>query len=618
MQLLKWSTTVAIGLVLSVAMRGEGQVAGVAAPTSGVPNVVGLRFDSAAKVLTRYRLLVRANAKSDGSKAAATDTVIQQNPRAGQPVPITRAVSLDLKVQPPVASDGGDGVLARRRVPNITGITLDSARRILSLNRLSMRMTTIPNNVSTNGQDIVAQQTPEPRSQIPSDRTIAAQVRVDLIQVPNVGGLTLAVARRQLGRFEIREQLEPNQATTNTIFRQDPAPLTRVRPLSTVTIYIAQAMQPVQRVVPNVVGASLQDANNILARSGFHAGRVTDDDDANVSPGGVVTQLPRAGQSADTAIGVALSVRSNRVRMPSVLTLSEADARQQLTSSGLQIGTVDPRDDPGSPGSIVSQSLTAGTLVERGSVVSLNIARPMPLAMPNIVGLSRSAAISLINQRGLVVALVDTSATQTRPDTVVAQSPIAQSTIRPGDRVRFTVGGRVIAQTPPIGSTPDSAPAITTPTPRDTIVVPDIVGLTRTQASAVASRAGFALVVSPGQSPTTADTIVKQFPAARSTVPAGSRVLMAEFSVTVVPARPLWIIWLAVGIAVLGVIAKTVWPKPKPPTPVVILPITYAAGVKAPSFSITDRRSTHGLELSLSVKNDPGVQAVVVTKSGAQ
>ena len=51
-------------------------------------------------------------------------------------------------------------------------------------------------------------------------------------------------------------------------------------------------------------------------------------------------------------------------------------------------------------------------------------------------------------------------------------------------------------------------------------------------------------------------------------------------------------------------------PQPAPP-PVPPPLITYALDANPPSFSIDDDASSRGLELSLSVQNDPGVQAVV-------
>ena len=62
--------------------------------------------------------------------------------------------------------------------------------------------------------------------------------------------------------------------------------------------------------------------------------------------------------------------------------------------------------------------------------------------MPNLIGLSRATATSLVSQRGLVLDVVDTSTTETRPDTVVLQDPPQNRLVRAGDRVRFTVGAQ--------------------------------------------------------------------------------------------------------------------------------------------------------------------------------
>ena len=522
------------------------------APAQGVPNVVGLPLDSARKILAMNNLLSRVDAKADGSRAAATDIVAQQRPQPGQGTPLGRIVSLVLRVSAGDSATTTNSRAQQQLVPNIVGLSLDSAQRLLARGRLQLRVTTNPRGISTLPQDVVTRQSPVARQPVPRDRVVDADVAVDVIPVPNVIGLTVRPARSQLARFDVRVELAPNSATPNTIFRQDPAPATYARPASPVTIYIAQAVQPVQRAIPNVVGRQLQDATSILLRAGFQTGRVTDDDDANVQPGVVVTQNPRDGLRVDPGTPVDLTVRSTRVRVPAVVTLTESEARQQLAASGLHLGAVELREDSATTGTVIGQSLAARTLVDRGSDITIVVARPITQA-------------------------------------ATPQPPVP----RPRDT----------AAAPP----PGVAPA---PTTTRAVVVPDIVGLPRAQAQAVASRAGFMFVVAPGQSARDVDTVVKQFPAAQSTIPAGSLVLMAEFNPVPTTSRPLWIIWVALAIPIIAAAGAVIKKKLPTPRQVAYPPITYAAGARPPTFSVEERRSTHGLALSLCVKNDPGLQAV--------
>ena len=553
-----WSSICAAGVGLLVGVTAGAQQATTAAAaqsqTQGVPNVVGLSLDSARRILSVNKLLPRVEAKPDGSRAAATDIVAQQRPQAGQGVPFGRIVSLSLRVTDNSDGQTNNASTQQQLVPYIVGLTLDSAQRLLARRKLQMRITTSPGGISTLPQDVISRQSPLARQPVPSNRVVNAEVAPNVIQVPNVIGLTIRPARTQLAGFDVRVQLAPNSATRNTIFRQDPAPSTYVRPATPVTIYIAQAIEPAQRVVPNVVGRQLQDAKNILAQAGFQAGRVSDDDDANVEAGAVVTQNPRDGLRVEQGTLVDLSVRSNRVRVPAVISLTEADARQQLTASGLHLGAVELREDSATTGTVIGQSLAARTLVDRGSDIMIVVARPItPAAAP--------------------------------------QTPIVP---------------------PPRDPTPAPTPAPVTPAPTTTpgIVVPDVVGLPRSQAQAVAARAGFMFVVAPGQSARDVDTVVKQFPAARSTATAGSLVLMAEFNPMITTTRPWWIVWVALAIPIIAAAGALIKNKLRTPQQVAFPPITYTAGAKPPTFSIQERRSTHGLDLSLCVKNDPGMQAV--------
>jgi beta-lactam-binding protein with PASTA domain len=550
MQIVGFSGVAGLAALLLVATPLSAQQRATAStvqpPARGVPNVVGLRLDSARKILSLNKLLPRIEPKSDGSGASATDTVIQQRPQAAQPIPFSRLVSLTLKVTPPVVSGTSDGPSAQQQlVPNIIGLSLDSAQRILTLGRLRMRATTTPSGVSTLPSDVVTRQSPLARQPVPRDRVVNADVAVDVIRVPDVIGSSLRSARSQLGRFDVRVQLASNSATPNTVFRQEPAPSTLARPGTVVSVYDAQAVQMPQQLVPNVVGRLVEDANAILSQAGLQGSRAADDDDANVAAGVVVSQNPRDGLRVDPGTRVDLTVRSNRVRVPVLLSLSEADARQQLAAAGLQTASVDTREDSATSGTVIEQSLPARTLVERGSAISIVIAKPVARAL-------------------------------------IPQTP-----------------------EPRVPQRRDPAPTPAAPS----VVVPDIVGLPRAQAQAVASRAGFALIVAPGQTARDVDTVVKQFPAARSSVTDGFPVLMAEFNAIASPTRPPWLIWVALVplVAAAGAIARK---RVTTPQQVALPPITYAAGARPPTFTIEDRGLSRGLGLSLSVKNDPGVQGV--------
>jgi beta-lactam-binding protein with PASTA domain len=532
-----------------------------------VPNVVGLSLDSARKLLTLSRLTAGVAQKPDGSQALPGDTVVEQRPAGGQPIPFVRLVRLTVKA-PPRTGPRGDSVVSQpptqqRLVPNVIGLSLDSAERVLELNRLRPRVTTRPQGIRALPADRVTQQSPVARQPVPADGAVLVVVSIDAIRVPDVTGFTLAAARSQLARFVFRAELVPDGATPNTVFRQEPAPLSLARPSSVVTVYIAQAIQPAQRLVPNVVGRPVQDASNLLAQFGFRAGGISDDDDANVAPGVIVSQNPAGGQPADPGTRVALSVRSNRVRVPSLLTLTESAARQQIAASDLRVGSVETREDTAAAGTVIQQSVDARTPVERGSVLSI------------------------------VVATAVSPAKEQAPVT-----PTPTPITRPAE------------------STGTRAPATPAPTStnRPPVLVPDIVGLTRTQARAVASRAGFMLILAPGQSARDADTVIAQAPRAQSSVTNGSLILMAEFN-AVAPARPRWILWAALAIPLfVGVVTFLIKKASMPVQVVPFPPLTYAAGARPPTFAIENRRSTRGLELSLSVKHDPGIQAVVDTR----
>jgi beta-lactam-binding protein with PASTA domain len=452
--------------------------------------------------------------------------------------------------------------------------------------------------------------------------------------MPNVVGQNINQARSVLASRGIKTAYATEQvvgAVSDVIIRQDPAPGAIVNSSLTATLTgaIGIAGQPLQRPVPNVVGRQVRDAAALLTKYGFRAGRISDDDDANVEAGTVVTQNPTGGQEAQTGTPVALSVRTTRVRVPSVLTLAESDARQQIAASGLRVSTAEPRDDVAKPGTVIDQSPAARTPVPRGSEVAIVVAREAPLAMPNLIGLSRATATSLISQRGLVLDVVDTATTQIRPDTVVLQDPAQNRPVRAGDHVRFTVGAQQKLVAVPIVR---SIVAIVVTPARAKLRFGDSVRFTATATMNDGSRErarvtwstrgggtirpdGMFTAVGDSGSHDVVATAVGGVAGTATVRVALAAILPLPPTVPPVPPVPpwwerLWILWVALGASILAVVAKLLWPPPLPP-------ITCALRTKPPSFSIDEDGSGRGLALSLSLTNDAGVQGIRETPFNA-
>jgi eukaryotic-like serine/threonine-protein kinase len=162
--------------------------------------------------------------------------------------------------------------------------------------------------------------------------------------------------------------------------------------------------------------------------------------------GQVVSQSPAGGESEDEGATVSISISkgTGTVTVPSLNGLTADAAQAQLEEDGL---TGKKNTVPGSApaGTVVAQDPAAGTSVDSGSEVNVNVsdgAKAEKDSMPNLVGLSRSDAQAQLDQIGLSYT-VDVVPSDEEVGTVVAQDPAEGTPVDAGATVHFnTSGGR--------------------------------------------------------------------------------------------------------------------------------------------------------------------------------
>ena len=99
---------------------------------------------------------------------------------------------------------------------------------------------------------------------------------------------------------------------------------------------------------------------------------------------------------------------SGPVAVPSVLNSTQSAASIALSSAGLTTGTVTSGSSASVPsGAVMAQSPVAGTLVSPGTAVNLVISTgPPPVAVPNVVNATQSAAAAALTAAGLAVGSI--------------------------------------------------------------------------------------------------------------------------------------------------------------------------------------------------------------------
>jgi hypothetical protein len=94
---------------------------------------------------------------------------------------------------------------------------------------------------------------------------------------------------------------------------------------------------------------------------------------------------------------------------------------------------------------VISQSPLAGTQVSGGSAVDIVVSQgPVPISVPNVVGMTQAAAQTAVTAAGLTVGTVTTAYHSTVPaGSVISQSPIAGTQVSSGSAVDLMISSGI-------------------------------------------------------------------------------------------------------------------------------------------------------------------------------
>lgn len=157
---------------------------------------------------------------------------------------------------------------------------------------------------------------------------------------------------------------EPEDIVLST----NPAPGTRVDAGSVVSVEVSVA-----RVIPNIVGKTLEEANKLLAAEGF-TNIETVEVKSNEAEGTVTNVAPVAGtrSKADAKITVEAAVP---YRVPDVHGMSQEEATAALENEGYSAKVAYVYNEEVGEGVAVGCDPVAGTALASGSQVTLNLAK---------------------------------------------------------------------------------------------------------------------------------------------------------------------------------------------------------------------------------------------------
>lgn len=181
-------------------------------------------------------------------------------------------------------------------------------------------------------------------------------------------------------------------------------------------------------LVPNLSGYYADYAAKLLEDMGFLVDIIREPSEV-IHEGIVISQNPDPASYASSGSTVTLIVSSGPAAliMPDLYGLALNDALNTIEDMGLILGEVvyELRDDIPS-GIVISQSLFADTVIEKGDTIMLVVSatqQPEGISMPQLTGLNILQAVRKLNEAGFTSCLVYEEESAQPPGTVISQSP---------------------------------------------------------------------------------------------------------------------------------------------------------------------------------------------------
>ena len=193
-----------------------------------------------------------------------------------------------------------------------------------------------------------------------------------LYPVPNVVGLTEAEARALLSDFNVNVSSAPDpRIPINRVASQIPLATSTAAKGSSVTLTVSSG--PGNTTVPTgLIGLELEEARNILTAAGLVIAQ-TQPIDSDQAPGVVLKVTPEAGTNIVAGSGVVLQIASGNVQVPSLVGVSEIQAKTLLAQAGFLVREIYAFDAAQELGPVLAQAPEAGATLIIGSSVTITI-----------------------------------------------------------------------------------------------------------------------------------------------------------------------------------------------------------------------------------------------------
>lgn len=196
--------------------------------------------------------------------------------------------------------------------------------------------------------------------------------------------------------------------------------------------------------VPSVLGLPVQSARALVENRGLMFVVGEQREDVRTPAGNIVAQRPMEGSRIEKghALEVVVAKAPAPIKMPGLVGLPLADAKQKLETAKLVVGKVgeDTSADV-KAGSVISQGIAEGGETRVGAVVDLVVSKgAATVAVPSVVGRSLAKAKDELQKAGFTVGNLKSRSDDDHSDgLILEQTPPANQQAPKGSAVDLII-----------------------------------------------------------------------------------------------------------------------------------------------------------------------------------
>ncbi len=278
------------------------------------------------------------------------------------------------------------------------------------------------------------------------------------VAVPPVVGQAQQDASNQIIAAGLRvgnvTQQESSVDQVGKVLSANPAAGVQVPQRSNVDMVVGSG--PAFVNVPALAGMSVPDATALLKSQGLTLGTQTNKPTTDATQvGKIVDSTPGPGQrvKGGSAVNISVGVQQTTVAVPDVTGQDEDTAKQTLQGKGFQVDTNDV-DGPGDKGTVLSTDPAAGSQVQPGSKITLQVSKGnKDSQLPDVTGQTLSAAQQTLNGAGYNnIDVQGVTGSGQAPGVVADQKPSGGSNTDTSKKVTLYVErGGIVSGLPGVG-----------------------------------------------------------------------------------------------------------------------------------------------------------------------